>query len=90
MNLYRTIRLNESKGQTKQMTELNAKYKDILRFPITAIKVKDYYTGDQKNGKYHYQYNAVLKPRNCSTLSENIYTTSLEELENKLKNKMNY
>ena len=75
------------KTQSGKIKFINDTYKDILRFPITAIKVKKWITGDKKTGKYDWQYDAVLKPKPGSTLSEHISTNSLEEMYNKLKSR---
>ena len=64
------------KTQRDNVNYINTTYKDILRFPIDVIKVKNYDTGDQKTGKYHWQYTATLKPTDNSKLSENISTNS--------------
>lgn len=76
------------KTQRDNVNYINTTYKDILRFPIDVIKVKNYDTGDQKTGKYHWQYTATLKPTGNSKISENISTNSLEELDRRLAKKL--
>ena len=79
--------INNLKTQKSKVEYINTRYKNILRFPIDVIKVKNYDTGDQKTGKYHWEYTATLKPVGNSKVSEHVSSTSLEELDNKLKKK---
>lgn len=71
--------LSKIKTQKGKMAYLSDKYKDKLRYPITAIKVKKFATGDRKTGKYDWQYYARTKS------NQDIYVmNSLEELDEKL------
>lgn len=72
---------NESKKltQSEQLKQINEKYKDKLMYPIRSYKVKDYWTGDRKTGKYHNEYHARTKN------GYDIYSKSFEELEEQLK-----
>jgi len=72
------IRSNK-KTQTQLINEANNKYKNKLAYPIQSTRVKNYWTGDQKKGKYHYQYHARTKN------GYDIYKTSIEEIEQELK-----
>lgn len=66
-------------NKKEKLNEINNKYKDKLLYPVQSYKIKNYWTGDQKKGKYHDEYHAKTKNM------YDIYAKTLEELEDKLK-----
>lgn len=71
--------INKIKTQKEKIQYINKTYENKLRYPISAIKVKKFWTGDKKTGKYDWQYTANTKS------GQMIATNSLEELDEKLK-----
>ena len=70
--------ISNIKTQRDKIKYINEKYEEKLRYPISAIKVKKFWTGDQKTGKYEWQYTADTKS------GQMIATNSLEELDERL------
>ena len=66
------------KTQKEKIKYINDKYKEKLKYPINVFKVKKFWTGDTKTGKYDWQYNAKTKS------NQSIMTKSLEELDERL------
>lgn len=77
--------LDKIKTQKGKIEYLNEKYKDILSGKITYFRVKKWYTGDKKTGKYDWQYNADIKPYGENKLRESIMVGSIEELARRIE-----
>lgn len=76
---YNDNDFNKIKKQKDKIGYISEKYKEKLSYPIEATKVKNWSTGDQKTGKYHYEYHAKTKNK------QDIYTNSLEEMLEKIQ-----